>query len=75
MLGIPGIDDDGTAVRAFYPPQIIRLAAARERARHRDALRAELERTRQELVQAEAQADRLRRLQLQIESQLAGMAP
>lgn len=71
---VPTIDDDGLG-RAFYPPHVIHLHAARERVRHREALKAELDKVRRQLVQAEAQADRLRLIQQGIERQLAGAAP
>lgn len=68
-------DHTANDARAFYPPQIVHIHAARERLRHREALIAERDKVRRQLVQAEAQADRLRLIQQGIERQLAGMTP
>lgn len=73
-MTIAQVDDTETR-RAFYPPQVTHIHAARERARHRQALQDELDRVRRELVHAEAQADRWRLIQQQIERQLAAAAP
>lgn len=51
------------------------FAAARDRARHREALQRELEILRRQINQHENEADRLRRIQAQIEAQLARVAP
>ncbi len=73
MHGLP--DDTAIDQRAFYPPNIVHIHAAYERVRHRRALQDELDKVRRQLVQAEAQADRLRLIQQGIERQLAGAAP
>ena len=73
MHGLP--DDQFDQQRAFYPPHVVHLAAARERLKHREMLLREAERLARAAAHHQAEAERCAQERGRVLAMLQAAAP